>query len=276
MTTTLMKGQLQAFGEHGFLAIPRALPGEKVATASAAVDEIIRSASHVFGRCESCGGVHPDFEVSCCDARDVPFVQLFNVWADHRALRALSLGAALRALAEQILCVRETRLLLDQLLVKRPGDGATPPHVDAYHWPLDRRVLTFWIPLQPVEAKMGAMRYYAGTHRRPHSQSQLAGISSENAGTYTGEWLAAEDWPATTVGEGFVPGDICVHDGWTAHEAEPNHSKTPRAVLVAHVADAQVRMTECVNAAQLEQAKLFQWSMVPPGRVLRTPGTPVQ
>ena len=43
------------------------------------------------------------------------------------------------------------RIYHDQALYKEPGGGCTPWHADGYYFPLDtEKILTAWVPLQPV------------------------------------------------------------------------------------------------------------------------------
>lgn len=63
--------------------------------------------------------------------------------------------------------VEGVRLYHDQALYKEAGGGPTPWHADQYYWPLTTdRIVTAWIPLQPVSADMGPLAFAERTHTK--------------------------------------------------------------------------------------------------------------
>lgn len=59
------------------------------------------------------------------------------------------------------------RLYHDQALYKEAGGGPTPWHADQYYWPLTTdRVVTAWVPLQPVSPDMGPLAFAERTHTK--------------------------------------------------------------------------------------------------------------
>ena len=94
----------------------------------------------------------------------------------------------------KLLGVAGVRLYHDQSLYKEPGGGITPAHADQYYWPLaSDRIVTAWIPLQPVPEDMGPLAFYAGSH---HHAAHARGDQGVAAGG-----------GAAVVGAGFQ-GDI--------------------------------------------------------------------
>jgi Phytanoyl-CoA dioxygenase (PhyH) len=266
---------IASFQRDGFVYLPGLVPRDLAEQAHAASGDVVRSAERAFGICRDCKGVHHDFADPHCGLTRRPFVQLFNVWAESPAFRRLTLSNPILEAARALLGCAGVRLIMDQLLIKRPGDEETAAHVDFYHWPLEGRACSFWIPLAPVRPSMGTMRFYPGSHRRSHRPEDLASVGDGEVGDYTRRWIAAEGRAPAGFDVDFEPGDVTVHDGWTAHEAGPNLSDETRTVLAVHVMDATSRRTEAKNPLQEGHVALFQWQSIPPGAELHAPTCPV-
>lgn len=105
---------------------------------------------------------------------------------------------------------------------KPPGaPSPTPPHQDNFYFCLDPpQVLTFWIPLDPVDRENGCLHYLPGSHRRgirPHGPSRILGFSQGIL-----DWGPADE--AAEVAMPLEPGDLLAHHGNTVHRADPNRS----------------------------------------------------
>lgn len=102
-------------------------------------------------------------------------------------------------------------------------ESPTPPHQDNYYFNLKPpNVLTIWVPLDPVDAENGCLRYVAGSYRhglRPHGRSNILGFSQ-------GITDYGPDDAACEVRVELQPGDAAVHHGETIHRADPNRSPT--------------------------------------------------
>ncbi len=95
-----------------------------------------------------------------------PFLQTFNAWADDPTIRRLALSKTIGEIASALLGVARVRLMQDQILIKEPGDHASPWHVDRDYWPIDAAACSVWVPLHDVSVSMGPIEYVAGSHRR--------------------------------------------------------------------------------------------------------------
>jgi len=155
-------------------------------------------------------------------------------------------------------------LLRDELAPQRvamfgkpPRIGkATPPHQDGFYHKLEpNESVTFWIPVDAVDAGNGCLRYLPGSHRkglRHHEQSEVFGFS-----------LGIPDFGeadrAAEVEVCLEPGDFVVHHGLTVHRTDPNPSdRTRHAVgLVYFAARARVD-TEAREAHRREVEAKWQ------------------
>jgi ectoine hydroxylase-related dioxygenase (phytanoyl-CoA dioxygenase family) len=124
--------------------------------------------------------------------------------------------------------------------MKEAGGGFTPAHADQYYWPLaSDRVVTAWVPLQPVPEDMGPIGFYARSHRfefgrdLPISDESEARISAE----MEKQGFALADDP-------FELGDVSFHSGWTFHRAGPNRTNRPRSVMTIIYMDKDMRLAE--------------------------------
>ena len=153
------------------------------------------------------------------DTVSLPFLQYFNTWQSHAAVRDLATSMA--EIAAVLMNVTSVRLYQDAIFWKRIGDGPTPWHTDARMAPFDTsHMITIWIPLQPV------------------SQSGLVFCSKSHCDFALPYWndvaLAEQDpsspwnhlekrYPSSAACCDYMPlalGDVTVHSGWTLHCAD--------------------------------------------------------
>ena len=135
----------------------------------------------------------------------------------------------------------------DSVLVKEPGSHErTAFHQDMAYFHLDGDlVCTTWVPLDPVTAETGAVRFVAGSHRdrtkyRPNMFVTTMGLP----GT---EGVDVPDYDQQ-VGSAHIisfdtePGDITVHHARTIHGAYANASTAQRrrAISVRFAGDGTV------------------------------------
>lgn len=122
-------------------------------------------------------------------------------------------------------------LFFDQLFVKEPdsAEQRTPWHQDQSYWPIaGERVLSVWVPFDPVSAETGALRYVKGSHLWGQrftptdfgpKQRAVPGVAGDPAPDVDAhperyEFLSWE----------LAPGDCLVHHGMTMHGAPGNRS----------------------------------------------------
>ena len=137
------------------------------------------------------------------------------------------------------------------------GGEATPPHQDGYYFRLKpNEAITCWLPLDPVDAGNGCIRYVPGSHREPvrdHVASETFGFS------LCIERLPQEDLEREVAVEAS-PGDLVLHHSLTIHRADTNDSeRRRRAIGLVYYA---ARAREDVEATRAHDARVkAQWKM---------------
>lgn len=98
-----------------------------------------------------------------------PLSAIIDQWLNpHRDRDACSTAAAAEALrpVAELLLGKKSVLFQDLLLVKRRGHKEFVWHQDFGFWPVDRPDgIILWVPLDGSDAKTGALRFAAGSHR---------------------------------------------------------------------------------------------------------------
>jgi ectoine hydroxylase-related dioxygenase (phytanoyl-CoA dioxygenase family) len=172
------------------------------------------------------------------------------------------MGRRLGRIAAQLLGVEAVRLYHDQSLYKEPGGGITPAHADQYYWPFaSDRVVTAWIPLQPVPIELGPLAFYARSQQVDFGRALPIGDQSEReiSAHMQAHGFAIDEAP-------YALGDVSFHLGWTFHKAGPNRSAQPRSVMTVIYMDSAMRIANELQAIQANDRD--QWC---PGA---TPGGP--
>lgn len=248
---------IDAFNRDGFIRLPALLDPAEVAAAGR---EITRLTLALNGKPAPMEG-RTTYERA--------FLQVMNLWTRSDAVRRFIAQPALARTAAELLGVAGVRIYHDQSLYKEPGGGITPAHADQYYWPLaSDRIVTAWIPLQPVPEDMGPLAFYAGSHH--HAVGRDLPISDESEAAIVAGMEAA-GFPL--VGGGFELGEVSFHLGWTFHKAGPNRSSTPRSVMTAIYMDADMRLKAPANA--MEESDRAQWCPgVEVGEIIASPINP--
>ena len=198
------------------------------------------------------------------------FLQVTNLWEQGGAAREFVFGKKLARIAAELLEVTGVRLYHDQSLMKEPGGGFTPAHADQYYWPLaSDRVITAWVPLQPVPADMGPIGFYAGSHRFAFGRDLP--ISDESEARISAEM---ERQGFTLVDDPFEPGEVSFHSGWTCHRAGPNLTERPRSVMTIIYMDKDMRLRPPANRNEEIDRDAF-CPGVRVGEAIDTPKNPV-
>ena len=156
------------------------------------------------------------------------FVQMVNLWRHDRRVQAFVHARRFAKAAADLLGVDAIRLYHDQALFKEPGGGITPWHQDQFYWPLDTsHTITLWMPLVPIDAVRGPMRFASGSHRLGNlGDFPIGDASEESFGRIVREHgLEPSDHAP------FAAGDATFHGGWTLHSAPPNRSDRMREVM---------------------------------------------
>lgn len=209
------------------------------------------------------------------DAEDItPFLQVFNLWRRHKALRPLVFSKRLAHVAAQLMGVESVRLYQDSLFVKRPGDDDTLYHTDLATAPLDTNAfITAWIPLTPVPpTKEGGspLRFATGSHvdmahhywYDPHEDDDEVMLQRYNVVDHSPLAL----------------GDVTFHHGWCLHGSPANKLQDARiALTVAYTAaGARTQAKDCLFApAEEDEISYENWvKEVGEGKVIDHPLLP--
>lgn len=163
---------------------------------------------------------------------DVPFEQLFNLWAYCAAARAVAGSERLAATAAALLGCERVRLYQDTLLLKRRGHGPTHWHSDLHMAPLDTNsFVTCWIALTPVPRRSeggSSLTFASGSHR---DCAHLFWADEPTAPVERSRYRLRSHAP-------HAPGDATWHHGWILHTAPPNGAQADRwAFAVTFFAD---------------------------------------
>ncbi len=166
-------------------------------------------------------------------------------WCEIPQFAELALHSPLGPIVATLLRSDHVRLYEDSLLVKEPGtEERTVFHQDmAYFHLAGDQVCTTWVPLDPVTAESGAVRFVIGSHLdrtryRPNlfvTTMAIPGTSGADVPDYDADGTGL----AQIVSFDTEPGDITVHHARTIHGAHANASATRRrrAISVRYIGD---------------------------------------
>lgn len=156
-------------------------------------------------------------------------------WRAQDEFLEFATQSPLGSLAATVLGADEVWLYEDSVLVKEPGTAErTAFHQDMAYFHLEGDlVCTTWVPLDPVTAETGAVRYVAGSHRdRTRFRPNLFVTTMAIPGTEGAEVPDYDDLAqvggARIVSFDTEPGDVVVHHARTIHGAHANASATRR------------------------------------------------
>lgn len=180
------------------------------------------------------------------------FRYLMNGWLQSENVRRVTMSRRLAGIAAALLGVPILRLSHDQALFKDAGDPGTPIHADQYHWPISSdNALSVWIPLSPVDSKMGPLSFFAGSHLMEASSRDNLECCDQRA---LADRLSA--YPESIAP--YEVGDVSFHYGWTFHRAGPNLTEKPRNAFGVVYMDGDVRLTAPRGGRPIEA--LSAWS----------------
>ena len=129
--------------------------------------------------------------------------------------------------------INKFKILNMQVFIKYPGYKITSPHQDgAYFNSPERKILTFWVPIQDVKTQDSCMHYLPGSHKDGLLEHSNIGTTIRTRTGATGYSKSYNEIPL----ENYVPvemevGDILVHDQLCLHYSSKNEGKTPRIAL---------------------------------------------
>ena len=156
-------------------------------------------------------------------------------WRAHPELRAFASGSALPAAVGALLRTTRVTLWEDSVLVKEPGTRErTVWHQDLGYFNVEgEQLCTTWVPLDPVTAATGAMRFARGSHTWDRSFRPNFFVTDDPIPGTEGDAVPDVDDLAARGEVELVcfdlgPGDLTVHHARTLHAAGANTSATTR------------------------------------------------
>jgi ectoine hydroxylase-related dioxygenase (phytanoyl-CoA dioxygenase family) len=171
-------------------------------------------------------------------------------------------NSPLPRLAAHFLNSRKINLLYDQIFVKEPGTEAPSPwHQDHGVWPIKgRKVMSFWVALDPVTLANGGLEWIAGSHGwgRIFQPRTMGGrIYEPNPDFEPMPDIDGERQKYQIVSWDLQPGDALAFHSLTIHGAQGNKTASTRrrACSVRYTGDDVVydprpsTMNELVNPA---------------------------
>jgi ectoine hydroxylase-related dioxygenase (phytanoyl-CoA dioxygenase family) len=166
------------------------------------------------------------------------FVAGTDHWVHQPELLEFATRSPLGALVSSLLRCDDVWLYEDSVLVKEPGtEERTAFHQDMAYFHLEGDlVCTSWVPLDPVTAESGAVRYVVGSHRdrtryRPNlfvTTMAIPGTEGAEVPDYDDPDVVEQVGAARIVSFDTQPGDVVIHHARTIHGAHANASATRR------------------------------------------------
>jgi ectoine hydroxylase-related dioxygenase (phytanoyl-CoA dioxygenase family) len=170
-------------------------------------------------------------------------------WREQPAFLDFALRSPLPEIVARLLRSEHVWFYEDSVLVKEPGtQEKTSFHQDMAYFHLNGDlVATTWVPLDPVDASTGSVRFVVGSHRdrtayRPNTfvtDLSLGGDDAVDVPDYDAAEHRERLGSAQIVSFDTEPGDITVHHARTIHGAHANASasRRRRAISVRYAGD---------------------------------------
>lgn len=159
-----------------------------------------------------------------------------RIWENDPTFKDYCINSVLPDIAAQLMASETVNLLYDQLFVKEPSTlNATRWHSDQPYWPIKgTQILSFWLCLDPVSQKSGALEFVRGSHLwgrwfQPESFGEGSGAEyeiNEHFETMPDIESCREEYDI--VSWDLKPGDLYVFQGMTVHGAKGNSTSDVR------------------------------------------------
>ena len=145
----------QALQVDGVTCLRQVLPERWLATIAEGIDEVNAAGSELGQR---------------LSMKDRGFTSDLFMWLQNDKFKSIVFDSPLSELARNAMGSGSATHWYDQLFVKEPGANVpTPWHHDLTFWPIaGDQIVSFWIPLDPVNRDSSGLEYVKGSHRWPN------------------------------------------------------------------------------------------------------------
>lgn len=261
--------EVESFWRDGVVCLRQVLPAEWLDHMAGPVEDALASASMtdlsaMGDDLEAAGAVRVvDESVQAAGIPRGHFRAGTDHWQELPAFLEFATRSPLGAIVARLLRSEQVWFYEDSVLVKEPGTHEkTAFHQDmAYFHLAGDLVCTTWVPLDPVTAATGAVRFVAGSHL-DHTRYRPNMFVTTMALPDT-EGADVPDYDTQVGGARIVsfdtePGDITVHHARTIHGAYANASATQRrrAISVRYAGDGTVFSTVAGGFPKAHHASL--------------------
>ena len=230
---TIPPEQLTAFQTDGATVLRQVLPAHWLTRLAAAVERVLSTP----------GEVAVDYTPK---GRPGRFYNDFFLAQREPEFAEFTRHSPLPGLAAALLGAPRVGFFFDQLFVKEPGTQERMPwHQDLPYWPVqDDRLVTLWVPLDPVTRESGAVIYARGSHRwgRVAKRWRMARTGDAADAPPAAPIDAEEIGDASFIHFDMQPGDVLAHHPLTVHGSFANHTTHTRrrALALRYYADGCV------------------------------------
>lgn len=245
--------EVATFWRDGVVCLRQVMPAEWLARMAEPVEVSLTSAAttdlSVFGEDLARQTGATRLVDATIAARNLPrghFLAGTDHWREQPEFVDFALDSPLPAIVARLLRSTHVWFYEDSVLVKEPGtQEKTSFHQDmAYFHLAGELVATTWVPLDPVTAETGAVRFVLGSHLdrtryRPNTFVTTLSLGGDDAVDVPDYDEVATVGAARIVSFDTEPGDITVHHARTIHGAHANASATRRrrAISVRYAGD---------------------------------------
>ena len=219
MRVALSPEQIANFHTHGFLTVQSITTADEVASIRKIYDDL-------FARRTGWeSGDFFDFAGEDADGAVANLPQLLEPSKHAPELKKTIFRSNAQELARQLLGPAAELVFEHAILKPARSGGETPWHQDEAFYPkfTNYRSITFWLPLQAVDAENGCLDFIPDSHKGPllthqslHGNPKIHGLEAPG--------VDASRRVACPLGEG----DATVHAYRTLHHAGPNLTDAPR------------------------------------------------
>lgn len=133
----------------------------------------------------------------------------------------------------QYIAMIEGTILNMQTFVKYPNYKITSPHQDgAYFDNPDRKIYTFWVPIQDVSEETSCMHYIPKSHLDGLIQHNPIGTKIRTRSGKTGQSMSCDKYNLDEfVSVPMKRGDVLIHDQLCVHYSSSNKTNKKRIAL---------------------------------------------